>query len=121
MTFRDFKSLDYCDELPLEDVLADVLYKGLLNVNTVLSAYTHAIEKDRHENKMRFEESCVCLTQHLSGNYKGEDRNKLHKRMISILNKSTTLPHHLWDKKYGYTEKDEKEWEDFYKTIYGEI
>lgn len=121
MTFKEFKNLDYPDKLPLESVLADVLYKGLLSVNTVLCAYSAAVEKDRRENQMRFEESCVCLTQHLSGNYKGKDRDKLHKHMISILNKSTTLPHHIWDSKYDYTEKDEKEWENFYKTIYGNI
>jgi hypothetical protein len=121
MTFRDFKNLDYPDDMPLEEVLVNVLYKRLLDVNIVLSAYAHAIERDRQESKMRFEESCVCLTQHLSGNYKGKDRDKLNKRMISILNKSTTLPIHIWDNKYGYTEDDEKEWEDFYKTIYGNI
>lgn len=121
MTFKEFKNLDYYDEMPLESVLADLLYKGFLNINTVLCAYSAAIERDRHENRMRFEESCVCLTQHLSGNYKGKDRDKLHKRMISILNKSTTLPHHIYDKQYGFTEEDEKEWENFYKTIYGSI
>lgn len=119
MTFADFKNLDYREDASLESVLTDLLYKRWLDINTVLTTYSYAIEKDRHENRMRFEEACVCLTQHLSKNYKGEDRDKLNKRMISIVNKSTTLPHHIWDKEYGYTEEDEKEWEDFYKTMYG--
>jgi len=121
MTFKEFKSIDYYEGMPMESVLADVLYKGLMNVNDVLCAYSAAIERDRHENKMRFEEACVCLTQHLSGNFKGLDRDKLNKRMIAILNKSKTFPSHLYDKEYGYTKKDEQEWEEFYKTIYGNI
>ena len=120
MTFKDFKDLQYPDDLPLEFVLADVLYKRLLNINQVLSAYSAAVEKDRDENRMRFEEACTCLIQHLSGNWNGEeDRDKLNKRMISISNKSSSLPHHLYDKVYGFTEEDKNEWEDFYKTIYG--
>lgn len=119
MTFEDFKNLDFLPFMPLEQVLVELLYKRQLDVNAILSAYAHAIERDRTENRMRFEEACICLTQHLSGNYKGSDKDKLTKRMISILNKSTTVPRHIWDEKYGYTEKDEKEWEEFYDTIYG--
>ena len=121
MTFKDFKNLEYPDAIPLEMVLADVLYKRLLDVTDVMCAYSRAVERDRDENKMRFEESCVCLTQHLSGNYTGKERDKLNKRMISILNKSETLPTHIWDEMYGYTEADEKEWADFYRRIYGNI
>ena len=119
MTFGELKNLEYPDILPLEFVLSKVMYDGFLDVDKVLSAYTHSIEKARHENRMRFEEACVCITQHLSGNYKGKDKDDVYKRMISILNKSTTLPHHVWDEKYGYTKEDEEKWEEFYKTIYG--
>lgn len=119
MTFGEFKKLEYPDQFPLELVLSQVMYDGLLDIDKVLSAYAHSIEKDRQESKIRFEEACICLSMHLSGNYKGKHKDELNKRMVSIRNKSKCQPSHIYDEKYGYTEEDEKEWEKFYKTIYG--
>jgi len=120
MTYEEFKNLGYPDDMPMEFALVQTLYEGKLNVNEVLSAYTHAIEKDRHESKMRFEEACVCMNQHLSGNYtKKKDKDDVTKRMIHISNKTKTLVPHVWDKQHGYTEEDEKKWEDFCEMIYG--
>ena len=38
--------------------------------------------------------------------------------MIHILNKSKTLPIHLYDKEYNYTKEDEKEQEEDYVMHY---
>ena len=119
MTFNEFKNLDYPADTPMESVLADCLYRGNMSVNVILMTYTQAIERDRHENKMKFEEACVCMAQHLSGNYKGKDKEKLHKRMVHIFNQAGTFPHGVYDETYGYTEEDKKYWDEFFKLHYG--
>ena len=88
----------------------------------ILNAYYHALEAERHKLTSQFEEACVCLNMHLSKNWKGENRKKLEKRMIHILNKSKTLPHHIYDKEYNYTNEDEKgQEEDYAMHYYGAI
>lgn len=119
LKFIDFKNLDYPDGTPMNLVLADLMYKGLIDTNTIMSCYTEAIEKDRHLNAMRFEEACVNLTQMLGDNFKGKEKQKVIKRAIHTFNLNTTLVPHVHDTKYGYTSDDEKEWDDFCKTIYG--
>ena len=54
--FVDFKHLDYPDAMPMKQVLSDLLYKGTLNLWDIIVPYTEAIEKERHLNKMKFEE-----------------------------------------------------------------
>jgi len=120
MNFVEFKQLNYPPDMPMEYVLADILYQGKMDVNTVLSAYTHAIERERNDSSMRFEESCVCLNQFLSGNFtKKKDKEEMTKRMLHIYNKTKTLVPHIYDKAHGYTAEDDKRWEDFCQTIYG--
>ena len=120
MIFAELKQMNYLPDAPMEYVLADLLYGGKMDINEVLSAYAKAIERDRHESSMRFEEACVCLNQYLSGNYtKKKDKEEMTKRMLHILNKTKTLVPHIWDKKHEYTDEDKKYWDDFCKTIYG--
>ena len=119
MTFNEFKNLNYPADTPMELVLADCLYRGIMDVNTILKSYTQAIERDRHENKMKFEEACLCINQHLSGNYKGKDKKELNKRMVHIFNQTKTLPTGIYDEAHGYTEEDKKYWDEFFKMHYG--
>ena len=119
LKFIDFKNLDYPDGMPMNLVLADLMYKGLIDTNTIMSCYTEAIEKDRHLNAMRFEEACVNLTQMLGDNFKGKDKEQVLKRAVHTFNLTKTLVPHIHDSSYGYTEMDEKKWDDFCKTIYG--
>lgn len=120
MTFREFKQLDFPADMPMEQALTEVLYRKLLDVNVVLSAYTHAIDRDRMESKMRFEEACVCMSQHLGDGWKkGKMKMEADKRMVHIFNHTQTLPKNIYNEKYGYTEDDKKYWDGFYKIIYG--
>lgn len=120
LKFGDIKKMDYDDRLPFEFVLVDLLYKKLINVNEVLICYTEALDRERHLNAMRFEEACINLTQILGGNYKKKkDKETMYKRAIHTFNLSNSLPKHIHDTKYSYTEKDEKEWDDFCELMYG--
>lgn len=119
LKFIDFKNLDYPDGTPMNLVLADLMYKGLIDTNTIMSCYTEAIEKDRHLNAMRFEEACTNLTQMLGDNFKGKEKQKVIKRAIHTFNLNTTLVPHVHDTKYGYTSDDEKKWDGFCELIYG--
>lgn len=118
LTFGDIKNMDYNDNLPLEYVLVDLLYKKMIDVNFVMSCYTNALDKERHLNAMRFNEACTNLTQILGDNFKGKEKQKAIKRAIHTFNLNTTLVPHVHDAKYNYTSEDEKEWDDFCKRIY---
>lgn len=119
LRFGDIKKMDYNDYLPFKFVLVDLLYKKQIDVNFVLSCYTDALDKERHLNAMRFNESCVNLTQMLGNNFKGEEKQKAIKRAIHTFNLNKSLVPHVHDEKYGYTSEDEKEWDEFCKMIYG--
>jgi len=119
LTFADIKILNYDERLPFEYVLVDLLYKKQIDVNFVLSCYTEALDKERHLNAMRFNEACTNLTQMLGDNFKGKEKQKAIKRAIHTFNLNTLLVPHVHDAKYGYTNEDEKEWDDFCKLIYG--
>lgn len=119
LRFIDFKRLDYPDDMPMNLVLADMMYKKQIDTNFILSCYTDALDKERRLNAMRFNEACVNLTQILGGNFNGDDRQKAIKRAIHTFNLNTTLAPHVHDEKYGYKSEDEKEWDDFCKLIYG--
>ena len=119
LKFGDIKKMDYDDNLPFKYVLVDLLYKKVIDMNFVLSCYTDAIDKERHLNAMRFNEACVNLTQMLGNNFKGKDKRHAIKRAIHTFNLNTTLVPHVHDKQYGYTEEDEKEWDEFCDLIYG--
>ena len=118
MTYGEFKELGFPDIMPMENVLAQTLFDRKIDVSEVLNAYYHALEAERHKLTSQFEEACVCLNMHLSKTWKGENKKKLEKRMIHILNKSKTLPIHLYDKEYNYTKEDEKEQEEDYVMHY---
>lgn len=119
LRFGDIKKLDYDDDLPFKYVLVDLLYKKVIDMNFVLLCYTDAIDKERHLNAMRFNEACVNLTQMLGDNFKGKGKRQAIKRAIHTFNLNTTLVPHVHDKQYGYTEEDEKEWDEFCDLIYG--
>lgn len=119
MTYGEFKQLNLFEGLPMEVALVDALKRGLINVNEILSAYTHALEIERHEMGCRFEEANLCIYQHLTGNFKGEHEEELHKRMIHISNCSKTFVTHSLDKQYGYTEEDEKRYDELCENLYG--
>lgn len=117
--FKHFKALDYPDSMPMNRVLSDLLYKGTLNLWDIIVPYTEAMEKERHLNNMRFEEACVNLTQMLSKNFKGKYKKEVIKRAIHTFNLTKTLVPHVHDDTYGYTDADEKQWDELCKTIYG--
>jgi hypothetical protein len=117
--FKDFKALNYPDPMSMNDVLSDLLYKGVLNIWDIISPYTEALEKERHLNNMRFEEACINLTQILGKNFRGERKKEATKRAIHTFNLTKTLVPHIHDAEYNYTVEDEKEWDNFCKTIYG--
>ena len=119
LRFIDFKYLDYTDVMPMKQVLSDLLYKGILNLWDIIVPYTEAIEKERHLNKMKFEEACVNITQMLGKNFKGKHRQEAIKRAIHTFNLTKTLVPHIHDEQYGYTEEDEKQWDELCKMHYG--
>lgn len=119
LTFGEIKKLDYHDSMPFEYVLVDLLYRKWIDVNSVLTSYTTALDKERHLNAMRFNEACTNLTQILGDNFKGKEKQKAIKRAIHTFNLNTTLVPHVYDKKYGYTGEDEEEWDEFCALMYG--
>ena len=119
LKFGDIKKMDYNDNLPFNFVLVDLLYKKMIDVNSVLSCYTEALDKERHLNTMRFEEACVNLTQMLGKFFRGKEKQKAIKRAIHTFNLNSSLVPHIHDKEYGYTSDDEKEWDEFCEMIYG--
>jgi len=119
LKYIDFKNLDYPDGMPMNLVLADLMYKGLINTNSIMSCYTEAIERERHLNAMRFEEACVNLTQIIGNRFKGKEKKKVIKRAIHTFNLTKTLVPHVHDDSYGYTEDDEQRWDELCKSIYG--
>ena len=119
MKFIDFKHLDYPDDMPIEDILSDLMYKKQINVNTILLSYTNAIERENHINYMRFEEACVNITQLLGKHFKGEDKIEAIKRAIHTFNLNHSLVKYVHDKQYNYTKEDEDKWDRFCRLIYG--
>ena len=128
MKFKDFKNLDYDPESSMELVLSDMLFKRQIDVNTILIAYTTALEKERHIGNCKFEEACINLTQLLSPNFKiiKPESKKVDykmnaiKRAIHTLNFSKCLPQNVHNSEYGYTEEDKKDWDDFCELHYGD-
>ena len=128
MEYKDFQNLDYLPSTPMEVVLSDLLFKHQIDVNTVLIAYTSALEKQRHIDYCKFEEACINLTQILSPNFKiikPECKNQNYKveaikRAIHTLNHSQCLPRNVHNEEYGYTEEDKKQWDEFCKMHYGD-
>lgn len=120
LTFGQFKSMDYPNGLSFEYVLVDLLFKKQLNVNEILTAYSSAIEKENHINKMRFKEACVNLGQILSGNFTTEEQQStMMKHAVHTYNMSDTMPSHVFDKQYNYTEEDEINWNEHCNRAYG--
>lgn len=122
MTLDDFLKLveNYSKSLPMEMVLSDLMFKGKLDTNTILLSYTSALEKERHILNSRFNEAAINLTQILSGNFKKkEQKEEVYKRAIHTYNLNKSIVPHIHDTKYGYTEEDEKKWDEFCETIYG--
>lgn len=119
LRFIDFKRLDYPDAMPMKHVLSDLLYKGIINLWDIIIPYTEAIEKERHLNSVKFEEACINLTQLLGKNFRGKYKEEAIKRAIHTFNLTKTLPPHIHDEQYGYTEEDDKQWDEFCELHYG--
>ena len=120
MTLDDFlKVIDgnYPKHMPLEYVLADLMFKRELDVNTILASHTSALERERHLLSSRFNEAVINLTQMLDDKF--ANKEDVYKRAIHTFNLNKTLVPHIYDKKYGYTEEDEKKWDDFCESLYG--
>lgn len=118
MKFGELKNLNYPDYLKVEDVLADLFYKGYVNFLSAAVAYANALEKDRHDKESLFNEAACVITMALSGNWKGKHKEPLIKRAIHILNLNKTFPSNIYNKQYGYTDEDKKEWDEFMKMHY---
>ncbi len=118
MKFGELKNLNYPDCLGVEDVLAELFYKGDVNFLRAAVAYSNALEKDRHDKESLFYEAACVITMALSGNWKGKHKESLIKRAIHILNLNKTFPSNIYNKQYGYTDEDKKEWDEFMKMHY---
>jgi hypothetical protein len=119
MTYEEFKNLDYPDSYPMEFVLADLMFNRQLDFVKVSQIYTNSLEKERHKLNSRFNEACINLTQLLGKNFKGKHKSEAQKRAVHTFNLCPTLPHHIHDEDYGYTEEDKKYWDEFTKRMYG--
>ena len=119
MTVGEFKQLDYPDALPMEYALSQALFDGVIDINTIMSSYSRAMQVERHKLSSQFEEACICINMHLSKHWTGEHKKELEKRMIHIYNKTKTLPTHIYDEEYGYTEEDDKKEEENYNMHFG--
>lgn len=126
MKFKEFKQLNYHPDDTMEFILSDMLFRHQIDVNTILLAYTGALEKERHIGYCKFEEACSNLTQLLSPafaivnpTYKKKDyKVDAVKRAIHTLNFSKTLPKDVRNSEYGYTEEDKKKWDEFCELHY---
>lgn len=118
MTLGELKNLNYPDCLEVEEVLADLFYKGYVNFLSAAVAYSNALEKDRHNKESLFNEAACVITMALSGNWKGKHKKSLIKRAIHILNLNKTFPSNIYNEQYGYTDEDKKEMDEFMKMHY---
>lgn len=119
MTFKELKELNYPDYLEVKDILGDLFYKGHVNFIDAAVAYIAALEKERHDKNSLFNEACTVITMALSGNWKGKHKETLIKRAIHILNLNKTFPSNIYNKQYGYTDEDKKEWDENMEMHYG--
>ena len=121
MTFKEFKELEYPDSLPMENVLADVLYCGKIDFVSAAACYVRALEREKHRKDNLFNEASTVITMALSGNWHTkEKKDTLRKRAIHVFNLNTTFPSNIYDKKYDYTEEDKQFWDTFMKQHYGD-
>lgn len=118
MKFGELKNLNYPEHLEVEDILADLFYKGYVNFLSAAVAYSNALEKDRHDKESLFNEAACVITMALSCNWKGKHKESLIKRAIHILNLNKTFPANIYNEKYGYTDEDKKEWDEFMEMHY---
>lgn len=119
MKWREFIGLNYHPELEVEDVLTDALYNGHIDVNTVIVSYTKALERERTKQSLRFNEACINLTQMLGTNFKGDAKKDVIKRAIHTFNLNRSLVPHVHDAQHGYTQDDERKWDEFCEMMYG--
>ena len=118
MKFGELKNLNYPDCMEVEQVLADLFYKGQVSFLSAAVAYSNSLERDRHDKESLFNEAACVITMALSGNWKGKYKEQLVKRAIHILNLNKTFPSNIYNEQYGYTSEDKKEWDEFMKMHY---
>lgn len=120
MTFKDLKTLDYPDFLPLETVLENLIYRGKLDFVSLSNRYVKSLERHKFELEMKFEEAALCISQILPGNFKREPyKSQAIKRAVHIFNCNKTLVKNILNEKYGYTDEDLKQWDEFCEKTYG--
>lgn len=120
MTFGEFKQLDYRDDLPMEIVLSEAFYKKQIDFLAATNAYVYALEKAKHRQVSLFNEASTIITMWLSGNLKKpKDKESLFKRAVHIFNLNKTFPSNIYNKQYGYTDADKKQWDEQMKLHYG--
>ena len=119
MTFKEFKELEYPDSYDMEHILSDLLFYQRLSFPLIASLYVRSLEKERHKLKSRFNEACINLTQMLGKRHTGKFKEEMLKRAVHTFNLTDTMPKHIHDEDYGYTEEDQKYWDEFTKSLYG--
>lgn len=120
MTFGDFKRLDYSDNIPISKVIEDLMHDNIIDYAMLSTCYVKSLENRIHEHKSKFNEATTSLMQLLCGNFtKDEDRDKIVKRAIHIMNLNKEMFPHILDSKYGYAKEDEEYWDNFCKRVYG--
>ena len=120
MTFGEFKQLAYRDDLPMEIVLSEAFYKKQIDFLAATNAYVYSLEKAKHHQTSLFNEASTVITMWLSGNWKKpKDKESLFKRAVHIFNLNKTFPSNIYNKQYGYTDADKKQWDEQMKLHYG--
>lgn len=119
MTFDDFKHMEFPGYWSLEDCLLCLMRSRKIDYNELNKRYVQYLQEQEHIAHSNREEAAVCLLQLLNGNFTGDDLKMVQKRAIHTYNKTTTLPKHILDEKYGFTEEDDRYWSKFMKDTYG--
>lgn len=117
MNFGQLKKLDYNDNMPIEQVLEDLMFKGDLDYVVLSMMYTQALEKKKNIADARFIESATCNNILLSKrNPSIEDK----KRALHIGMQCKNMN---WDElktKLNYTPQDNYDLAQLCETLYGQ-
>ena len=117
LTFGDVKKMDYSDSIPFNFVLIDLLLNRKIDVNYILSCYSNAIEQEKDLYISRFNESCVNILQLISDESKGD--KEFIKRSLHTVGINRSFNSSYLREKHGYTDKDEKNYDELCEQIYG--
>ena len=124
MTFDDFRQMEFPGYWSLEDCLFFLMRRRELDYNELNKRYVQYLQEKEHIAHANKEEAAVCILQLLNGNFTGDNLKNVQKRAIHTYNKTTTLPKHILDEQYGYTQDDEDYWSKFMEDsseFYGKL